>query len=147
MQRRGHCRVQRRQLAVDLDPQRLKGALGRMAPVPASRCGDILVDHLNQLSGGLEGPPGPLRHDRGGNPAGEALLPVLPQYPTQITFRIAVEHVGGSRSRGGIHAHVQHGIAGIGETTFGRVKLQRGHAQVEQHAVDVRDLKSAQNPR
>ncbi len=38
----------------------------------------------------------------------------------------------------GIHPHVQRRVLGIGEPPAGVVQLQRGHAEVEEHAVDPR---------
>ncbi len=108
------------ELAVDLDPQRLEGALGRVAAGAPRRCRNGLA-RSRSTSRALvaEGRPLPLPDDRGRDPAGEPLLSVLAQHPRQVGRRIGVEDVGGGRSAGRVHPHVQRRVLRVGETAIG----------------------------
>ena len=54
--------------------------------------------------------------------------------------RIGVHDLGGGQRAARIHAHVQRGVLGIGEPRSATVELHRRDAQIEQHAVDDRQV-------
>ena len=73
----GSARSQRRQLVVDLDPQRLEGALGRMAAaVLRGRRDGLRCSTSTSRAEVVKGSRCALADDRGGDPAGEPLLAV-----------------------------------------------------------------------
>ena len=68
--------------------------------------------------------------------AAEALLAVLPQHVGDLVFRGAGQPFGGALAAFRVHAHVERTVVAEAEAAFGDVELRRGHAQVEEHAVE-----------
>ena len=62
----------------------------------------------------------------------------------KIAFRGVRNHVGGADPFA-THAHIQRPVVTERESTLGIVDLHRGHADVEQHAVDRRDAEVARD--
>ena len=131
----GSAAGQRRQLPVDLDPQRLEGALGRVPAGTPGRGRDRVPDQLDQPRRRGDRLRRAGSRDGLGDPPGEPLLAVLPQHPGQLVHRVAVDDVGRGRP-GRRHPHVQRRVLRVREAAPGLVQLQRGHPEVEQHPVD-----------
>ncbi len=72
--------LERVELAVDGDPDRLEGALGRVAAAEAGRGRHPGLDRVDQLGGGRERPAA---DDLAGDPAGVALLAEATQRPAR----------------------------------------------------------------
>ena len=85
----GTAVAHRVELAVDLDAQRLEGALGRVAAGPAGRGGDRLTHQFGQLGGRPQRGHPALAIDGLGDAQREALLAVLAQDPGQLGHRVA----------------------------------------------------------
>ena len=111
----GSARSSAAQLAVDLDAQRLEGALGRVAAGPAGGGRDRRAHQLGEPGGAGERLPRPLPHDGVGDPAGEPLLAVLPQHPGQPRRLVGVDDVGRGDALRLVHPHVQRRVLGVGE--------------------------------
>ena len=87
--------AQRVQLAVDLDAQRLEGALGRVAAVAAGRGRDRRRAPARPAARSRSSGAWRARAVDGlGDPQGEALLAVLAQHPGQLGDRVAVDDLG-----------------------------------------------------
>ena len=71
-----------------------------------------------------------------GDLARELLLAVLAQDAGQLLGLVGVEHVGGRRALGAVHAHVEGRVLGVGEAALAHVELHRGDTEVEQDGVD-----------
>lgn len=127
------------QLAVDLDAQRLEGALGGVSPTALGSTRHDPPEQLDQASGGGERLASPLGDDGSDDGARVAFLTELAQDPLQIGRLVGVEHLGGGRPTGLVHPHVQRGIDPIGEPALGLVELQRTHPEVKQCGVHRRD--------
>ena len=65
---------------------------------------------------------------------GEPLVAVLAQHPRQCPAVVAVDDVGGGRTAGRVHPHVERRVLRVGEAALGVVELQRADAEVEQDA-------------
>lgn len=120
------------ELVVDLDPERLEGALRRVSAGTAGRRRDHVVEQLDQA--GRVGERGrlTLADDRAGDLLGELLLAVRAQDPGQVGSAVGVQHVCGGQAGGVVHPHVQRGVLGVGETACADVELHRGDAEVEE---------------
>ena len=88
-----------------------------------------------------------LAHDRRDDPGREPFLAVDPQDPGEVGRGVGVEHLGRGDPPGGVHPHVQRRVLAVREAAAGLVQLQRRHAEVEQHAVDRREIERVQDPR
>jgi hypothetical protein len=137
LDRAGQCPSQHRQLVVDLDPERLEGALGGVSPGTPSGCRDRVPDELHEPGGPGERLTVPLPDDRLRDPSGEPLLAVPLEDPGQLLDRVGVEHVGRGLPLGVVHPHVERGVLGVGEAAVADVELHRGDTEVEQHPVHV----------
>ena len=91
--------AQHAELVVDLDAQRLEGALGRVSARTPRRRRDRLAEQLDQPGRAGERLGLPLPDDRPGDLAGELLLAVAAQDPGQLGGGVGVEHVGRGRAR------------------------------------------------
>ena len=114
-------------------------------PVRRVAAGIGVADQLGQPGGVREGLPGPLALDRGGDPGGEPLLAVDPQHAGEVLRRVGVDDVGGGARGGRVHPHVQRGVGGVAEAALGPVELQRGDAEVEQHALHLGDAEPVED--
>jgi len=88
-----------RQLAIDLDTQRLEGSFGRVPATAARRCGHRLTDELGQVLGADHRLPGltPM-HDGGGDAGGEPLLAVGAQDAAELDGVGGLQQVLGGHS-------------------------------------------------
>jgi hypothetical protein len=145
VERAGQGPLQHLQLRVDLDAQRLEGALRRVAAGPPGRRGDRGAHQVGEPGRRRERRLGPLGDDGGRDPPGERLLAVAAQDSGERGLVIGVEHVGRGAPGRRVHPHVQRRVAGVGETAVVEVQLQRGDAEVEQHRVDGRDAEPVED--
>jgi hypothetical protein len=127
---------QRLELAVDLDPDRLEGALGGMASGPPRRSRDRRRHDRRQLSCRLHRPGS---DDRPGDAVGEALVAVLADHARQLVLGVAVDDVIRGPRGVGVHAHIERPLVAVRETAFGAVELRRRHAEVEQRTAQLAD--------
>ena len=119
--------LERVELAVDGDPDRLEGPLGRVAAAEAGRGRHPGFDRVDQLGGRRERPAAA---DLAGDPAGVALLAEAAQRLRDPRLGPLVDEVGGAQLLAGVHAHVEGGVVGIGEAPLPGVDLHRGHSEV-----------------
>jgi hypothetical protein len=68
--------------------------------------------------------------------AGELLLAVARDDPAELGLVEVGEQVGGGRAARGVHPHVERRVLGVGEAAVLLVELERGDAQVHEHALD-----------
>ncbi len=132
------------QLAVDLDAQRLEGALGGVAAGALGGLRQRVPDELHEPRAVGERLLVALAHDGGHDPLGLLLLAVRAQDPHQLARGVGVEDLGGADAGRLVHAHVEGGVLGVGEAAVGLVELHGGDAEVEQHALYARDAESGQ---
>ena len=133
----GQDALERLQLTVHLDAQRLERPGGRVAAGAPGGCGDGVADDGREFGGRADGAGG---DDGAGDPAGEALLPQHAQDACQLGLVVAVDDVGGRA--GGIrpHAHVERPVVAVREAALRLVDVHRRDAEVEQdgrHGVDA----------
>src|SRR5262249_10571299 len=83
------------ELVVDGDPQRLEGALGRVALAEARGRRDRGLDHLDQLERALERLALAAAHDAARDLAREALLAEAPQDARDLALVPLVDDLGG----------------------------------------------------
>ena len=130
--------AQHRQLVVDLDAQRLEGALGRVARRyagwrPGSRRGPA-----RRAARSGRRAPGPARRTiRSAIRRANRSSPYSRRIAGQLRDRVGVEHLGGGQAGGVVHPHVERGVLGVGEAALAEVELHARDAEVEEHAVDV----------
>jgi hypothetical protein len=95
----GTARPEHLELAVDLDPQRLERALGRVAAGAPRRAGTASRHQLDQPGARRERLAVALADDGAGDPRREPLLAVLAQHADQVRDRVRVEHLGRGDAR------------------------------------------------
>ena len=135
LERRRQRALERAELVVDLDPQRLEDALGRMALAEARRRRDRLLDRLDEVAGALERLLGAAADDRARDLAREALLAVAAEDVGELALVGLVDELARGQLRGGVHAHVERRVGGVREAALGPVELHRRDAEVEQDRV------------
>ncbi len=143
--RRRNGPLQPRELAVDLDAQRLEGPLGRVAAGPLGGLRQGVADQLDEPGAVGEGLLLAPTDDRGHDPLGLLLLAVLAQDPDQLARRVGVQDLGGADARGLVHPHVQRRVLRVSEPAVGLVQLHGGDAQVEEDALDGREAQPVQD--
>ncbi len=132
------------ELAVDLDAQRLEGALGRVAAGALGGLRQRVPDELHEPGAVGERLLVALAHDGGHDPLGLLLLAVSAQDPDEFAGRVGVEDLGGADAGRLVHAHVEGGVLGVGEAAVGLVELHRGDTEVEQHTLYACDAEPLQ---
>ena len=126
------------ELAVDRDPDRLEGALGRVAAAEPRGRGDRGGDGVDELEGG--GESAAAADDLPRDPLGVALLAVLAQRAREAAALPRVDDLGGGQLLRRVHAHVERRVVGVGEAALARVDLHRGHPEVEVDEVGLEAL-------
>ena len=89
LERVGQRGLERAELVVDGDPQRLEDALGGMAVAEAGRRRDRGLDRLDELAGALERLLAPAAPDRARDLPRVALLAVVAEDPRQLALALA----------------------------------------------------------
>ena len=146
--RRGRAPRPDRQLGVDLDAQRLEGAL---AGVATAASGDAAgTDRLSSSTSRAEVVNGSASRSRttaAGDLAGEPLLAVVAQDPLEVGGGVGVEDLGGGDAGGLVHPHVERRVLAVGEAPVGLVELEGGDAEVEEAASTSGDAELVERPR
>ncbi len=140
--------AQHPELVVDLDPQRLERALGRVPSGTTGRGRDRVADQLDQPGRPVERLP--LARARTTARAiwrANFSSPQVRSSRARSALGVVVEHVGRGRAGAVVHPHVQRGVLGVGEAALAHVELHRGDAEVEQHAVDATPAAGRRAPR
>ena len=129
--------LQRIQLLVHGDAQRLEHARGRVDSPAAARPrrGDAL-DELGELLGRLDRRLAPGRHDRSRDAWRERLLTEAPKQRGQLGGVERREQLRGRHAARGVEAHVERARAPEAESALRVGQLETRQAEVEQHAVD-----------
>ena len=104
----GQQPLQRPEFVVDRDPQRLKGAGGRIDRVAASR--HTAAHEVRKLTGrgyrlalsGLDDPPG--------NPPTEPFLAELVNQVGEVALGQPPQQIGGRLAPGRVHPHIEKGV-------------------------------------
>ena len=138
LRRRRDEAIQIVELAVHPDPQRLKGARRRIdarRPAPGNRP----ADDGRQAACRVHRPVLPRRDQRARDPPREALLAVLEDGVGELALGRAGDEVRRRLAGRAIHPHVQRLVALKAEAAARRVELHRGHAEIGERAVDLRD--------
>ena len=130
------------EFAVDADADSLEGAGGGMFAA-ALAIGRALVagrggsDDLREPGGAGDGCPAPFADDGRGDAPGMALFAIAENRLGDFVLGGAVEPLGGADSAARVHAHVERAIAAETEAPVLVLKLRRGQAEIENHAVDA----------
>ena len=104
--RRGEKPGEGDELLVDLDPQRLEDAGGRIDLLPAP----LLPRHdAGELASRLDGAPRPLRYDSARDLCRHSLLPIITENPCEFIDR-SRRHDVGRRAAALSHAHVERSV-------------------------------------
>ena len=130
--RGGQRALERLQLVVDRDPDRLEHASRRVPGGELRRRGDRALDRVDQLGRGLD------RRRAGGGARSRARCRAR-SAPRRTRGRSRASRASGhsfttvraSSSCGGVHAHVERRVVGVGEAALARVHLHRGDAEVQ----------------
>ena len=137
LERRRQRRLERAELVVDRDAQRLEDALRRMAVAEARRRRDRALDRVDELAGALERLLAAAPHDRARDLPRVALLAVAAEDRHELA--LAASSLTMSRARRascvGVHAHVERRVDRVREAALGPVELHRRDAEVEQDRV------------
>ena len=111
------------ELVVDGDAQRLEGALGGMAGREAGGRRNRGADRIHQLERRPDRCPVASADDRPRDRAGMALLTEVAQRLRQAALVPLGDHLARAQGLGGIHAHIQRRVVGVGETACACVDL------------------------
>jgi hypothetical protein len=132
-----------RKLAVDMNPESLKRACCRVLARLAGF--DDLAHELGQFAGSLKGAPcRAASHKRLCNRASKPFFTEFTNHLRKFALRGAGQESGGRFAPRGIHAHVQRTVGTEGKAPLGGVDLRAGDTDVEQQAVQRRQLQRAQ---
>ena len=94
-------------------------------------------DEFGQLRGAFQRLRCATRDDRARDAARLAFFAVGEQHIGDLAVVGAREPLRGAFARIGIHAHVERAVFREREAAFGDIQLRRGHAEVEQHAIEA----------
>ena len=121
-----------------MNPKSLKRARGR---VLARLAGLDRTSHdFGQISGGSNACAAlPASHKRLCNPSSKPFFPIVADHLRELALIGAGQEVRGGLAAGRVHAHVQRRIEAETEAARRVVQLRRADAQVEQHALQLRD--------
>src|SRR5207245_6714995 len=114
-------RLERAELVVHGDPERLEDAPGRMAVAEARRRRDRALDRADEVGGALVRLLAPAPRDRAGDLPRVALLAVALEDLRELALRELVEEVARLELRRRIHGHVVPPHGGIGVAALGQV--------------------------
>ena len=103
------------------------------------------ADHVYQLQGGLNGGCLPPSDNGGGNGRGVALLAVVIEDALELLLGPGVHHRVGRQGIARVHAHVEGRIGHVGKAPGSVVQLGGRYPQVQQNAVNSRNLQFLQN--
>ena len=132
---RGERRLDRAELVVDGDPQRLEDALRRVAVAEARRRGNRGLDRVDELAGPLERLLAAAASDRPRDLPRVALLAVLLEDRGQVALALLVHELARRELRVRVHAHVERRVDRVREAALREVDLHARDAEVEQHCV------------
>jgi len=124
------------ELVVHRDPQPLEGP--RRAVDAGRVARDGAADDLGELRGGLDRRLGPGAQDVAGDAAGVPLLAELGDDADQLVLRQGVHQLGRARPLS-THPHVERPVGTEGEAALRLVELERRHAEVHHHAIELGD--------
>ena len=128
--------VQDVQFLVDLDPERLEGALRGVASGLGGTGGHHRTDLFDEFPGSGEGLLGASRHNPVGDAAGKLFFSPFPDDPDEVLFAVVVDDVGGGLAAARVHPHIQRRVEGVGEAALPFVQLKGRDAKVHEHTVD-----------
>ena len=136
LERGGKTRLERLELVVHLDPQRLEHPLRRMPLAEPCRRRDRRTDDVDELPGPLDG-----LLARGGARCPRAIWrayrssPYFRKIVSSSRSSYVATHVRRALLVRRVHAHVERRVGRIREATLGAIDLHRREAEVEQHRV------------
>ena len=133
----GEAALEFAQFVVHRDAQRLEGARGGIALVPALRP-DRAAHDLGQLTGALDALGAACLDDVARDATAAALLAVTPDDVGELCF-VGVVHQIGRRLPVLLHAHVERTGGTEGKAAVGLVELHRRDTEIERDAVDILD--------
>src|SRR5581483_12341718 len=103
----GQRALERAELVVHLDPERLEDALRGMPLAEARRRRNRLLDRLDEVARALERPRAPALRDRARDLARVPLLAVAAEDRGELRLVGLVDDVPRGHERRGVHAHVE----------------------------------------
>jgi hypothetical protein len=136
-ERRRKRALERVELFVHGDPQRLKDALRRMAVAEAARGRDRRLHDVDQLAGPLEWLLLPPAHDRLRDLPCEALLAIATEDRRQLALVPLVDDLARAQLARRIHPHVEGRVDCIREAALGTVDLHARDAEVEEDRIGL----------
>src|SRR5262245_16652842 len=123
------------QLVVDGDPERLEGALRRMAVPEPGRRRDRGADDVDEVAGALDRLLAASPADRTRDLLRVTLLAVLAEDRDQLALRGLVDELRGGQLRGRVHAHIERRVGCVREPSLRTVELHARDAEIEQDRV------------
>src|SRR5512133_1596624 len=135
LERRREGGLERLQLVVDGDPQRLEDAPRRMTLAEAGRGRNRSLDRLHELTRALEGVLAPAAHDRPRDLACVPLLAVAAKDVGQLALARLVDEIARRVLVGRVHAHVERRVGRVRESALGPVDLHARNAEIEEDRV------------
>src|SRR4051794_20603897 len=124
--------LERAELVVHGDAQRLEDALGGMPVAEARRSGDRGLDDVDELRRRVDRAP---PQDRARDLPRVPLLAVALEYVGELSLRLLVHEPSGGERAGWIHAHVERRVRRVREAARRHVELHRRDAQIQQYDV------------
>src|SRR2546423_6963885 len=131
LERRRQRTLERAELVVDLDPQRLEDPLRGMALAESRRRRNRLLDDLDEVARPLERLLAASLDDRARDLARVALFAVTAEDLPAVSFGGVVHDVARGQLGRRIHAHVECGIGGLRKNALPPGELHRRDAQGE----------------
>src|SRR5690242_18543872 len=129
--------LDRAELVVHLDAERLEHPLRRVPLAEAGGRRHRVLDDFDEIAGALERLLLPAPHDRTRDLPRVALFPVALEDVREVAL-VGLVHELPRRVLGArIHAHVERRVDGVRETALGTVELHRRDTEVEEHHVSA----------
>jgi hypothetical protein len=124
-------------LLIDVNPYSLEGARRRVLMWLAR--GNGFCHDLGKLPCAVDRPARSSRNNRSCNLFSKPFFAIAPDDLPDLLFRRLLQPLRRGLPAARIHPHVERPVEAEAESPFRLVKLRRGHAEVEQHAVDMRN--------
>src|SRR5581483_11660975 len=137
LDRRRQRALERSELVVHLDAERLEHALRRVPVAEPRRRRDRVLDRLDEVARPLERLGAAAPRDRPRDLPRVALLPEAAEDLGQLALVVLVDDLARRQVGRGVHAHVERRVGRVREAAFGSIELHRRDAEIEQDAVRV----------
>ena len=127
--------LERVELVVDDDPERLEDTLRGMPVAEPNRGRNRGANDVDELPRPLDGSLLATADDSACDLAPVALLAVAAEDRLELSLVPGLHDLGGGQLLGGVHTHVERRVGRVREAALGPVDLHRREAEVEKHDV------------